>query len=98
MWMLGWMVVAAVVSLPGKAIAQTSCSKDEAYSVLDFWVGEDGSTLFRGEITRPDGTTYFDQTRLTPLEDSTVRQVIEVSGDGETWCTTFDAIYVPKSD
>jgi hypothetical protein len=61
-------------------------------------VGGDGSTLFRGEIARSDGTSYFDQTRLTPLGDGSVRQVIEVSRDGSTWHTTFDATYVSRTD
>lgn len=59
--------------------------------------GEDGSTLFRGEIALPDGTTILDQTRLTPNDDGTVRQVIQFSrDDGVTWSTTFDAIYVKR--
>ena len=54
---------------------------------------ENGGLRFQGEIPLPDGSRYFDRTTLTPLPDGTVRQVIEVSRDGETWEATFDAIY-----
>ena len=57
-----------------------------------------GSVRFRGSIERGDGTTYLDQTTLTPLDGGRVRQRIEVSSDGgETWTTTFDAQYRPAS-
>lgn len=55
-----------------------------------------GSARFRGELTHPDRGTWFDRTTLTPLADGTVRQHIEISDDGETWTTTFNAIYHPK--
>ena len=54
------------------------------------------SVRFRGTIRREDGTTYLDQTTLTPLDGGRVRQLIEVSTDGgETWEATFDAEYRP---
>lgn len=51
---------------------------------------------FRGRIPLPDGGFYHDRTTLTPLEDGSVRQVIEVSRDGENWRVTFDARYLRK--
>lgn len=58
-----------------------------------------GGVLFRGEIAASDGRTVLDQTRLIPLEDGTVRQVIEASTDGgDSWQTTFDAVYVPAGE
>lgn len=53
----------------------------------------DGGVRFQGEIPLPDGRSYFDRTTLTPLEDGSVRQLIEISRDGEVWQATFDAIY-----
>jgi hypothetical protein len=54
---------------------------------------------FQGEVVYPGRGTLLDRTTLTPGEDGTVRQVIEVSEDGgETWRTTFDGIYVPAVD
>jgi len=53
----------------------------------------DGGVRFQGEIPLPDGGSYLDRTMLTPLEDGSVRQLIEISRDGETWQATFDAIY-----
>lgn len=59
----------------------------------------EGGTVFRGEISLPDGGSYLDQTILTPLEDGTVRQVIQTSRDGgETWTTGWDAIYRPVGE
>ena len=58
---------------------------------------DDGGVRFRGEITLPDGRTYLDRTTLTPLDGGRVRQHIEVSTDaGQSWRTTFDAVYVPR--
>lgn len=57
----------------------------------------DGGTRFQGIITLPDGGSYLDRTTLAPMEDGKVRQVIEISSDGgETWRTTFDAVYIPR--
>lgn len=57
-----------------------------------------GGVRFQGEIPLPDGGAYLDRTTLTPLEGGRVRQHIEVSTDGgESWRTTFDAVYVPRS-
>ncbi len=53
-----------------------------------------GAVRFRGELPQRDGRKLLDQTTLTPLPDGTVRQVIEQSADGgQTWRTTYDAIY-----
>lgn len=58
---------------------------------------DDGGTVFRGEVVTSNGSV-LDQTRLIPLEDGTVRQLIEYSQDGgNTWQPLFDAIYV-RSD
>lgn len=55
---------------------------------------DDGGTIFRGEVVTSNGSV-LDQTRLIPLEDGTVRQLIEYSqDDGDTWQPLFDAIYV----
>lgn len=51
---------------------------------------------FQGEVLYPGRGTLLDRTTLTPREDGTVRQVIEVSEDeGATWRATFDGIYTP---
>jgi hypothetical protein len=55
----------------------------------------DGGVRFQGEIPLPGGGTYLDRTTLTPLSGGRVRQVIEVSRDGASWQTTFDAVYAP---
>jgi len=58
---------------------------------------EDGGTIFRGEVVTSNGSV-LDQTRLIPLDDGTVRQLIEYSRDGgDTWQHLFDAIYVPAA-
>ena len=49
---------------------------------------------FQGQLEHPDVGTYLDRTTLTPNENGSVRQVIEISKDGgATWKTTFEAIY-----
>lgn len=49
---------------------------------------------FRGEIPLAEGGSYLDRTTLTPEPDGSVRQVIQISRDGgESWETTFDAVY-----
>ncbi len=52
---------------------------------------------FQG-LTPGRGTTLIiNRTTLSPLDDGTVRQHIEVSvDDGTTWRTTFDAIYMRR--
>jgi hypothetical protein len=56
----------------------------------------DGTLVFQGLWWHEDGREILDRTRLTPLPDGRVRQVIEVSADaGSHWTTTFDAIYTP---
>lgn len=55
-----------------------------------------GATRFQGELRHPKIGTYLDRTTLTPLEEGEVSQVIEISRDGgESWQTTFDAVYRP---
>lgn len=55
-----------------------------------------GSVRFQGVIRHPDAGSWLDRTTLTPLENGTVRQLIEISQDnGATWNPTFDAIYRP---
>ena len=57
----------------------------------------DGSLMFQGEVVLGNGTSYLDRTTLIPKADGTVRQWIEISTDGgETWTSTFDAIYQRK--
>lgn len=54
---------------------------------------DDGGVVFQGEIPLSGGRSYLDRTTLTPSPDGTVRQLIEISTDGATWRTTFDATY-----
>lgn len=59
----------------------------------------EGSVRFQGVVRHPDAGAWLDRTTLTPLEDGSVRQLIEVSRDnGETWNPTFDANYRPVSN
>ena len=54
---------------------------------------EDG-VRFQGVLYHPEAGQWFDRTTLKPTEDGSVRQHIEISSDaGDTWETTFDAIY-----
>lgn len=56
-----------------------------------------GSVRFQGEVQMRNGTRVFDRTTLTPLPGDRVRQHIEISDDGgETWKSTFDAIYIRR--
>jgi hypothetical protein len=58
----------------------------------------EGTVRFQGVIRHPEAGEWLDRTTLTPNEDGSVRQLIEVSEDnGETWNPTFDAIYRPVS-
>ncbi len=60
---------------------------------------EDGGVRFQGEIPISASRSYLDRTTLTPLEDGSVRQLIEISRDGgATWEATFDASYVQRED
>lgn len=54
-----------------------------------------GTTTFQGEIEGTTGAVYYDRTILTALPGGRVHQEIQVSRDGVTWRTGFDAIYVP---
>lgn len=50
---------------------------------------------FQGHIAHGEGQSYLDRTTLIPNKNGTVRQLIEISKDeGETWETTFDAVYM----
>jgi hypothetical protein len=52
---------------------------------------------FQGNLSTPNGVTVIDRTTLTPLDNGTVHQVIEVSRDGgQTWVVSYDAIYTKK--
>ena len=54
----------------------------------------DGAVRFQGVVRHPDAGEWLDRTTLTPLEDGSVRQLIEISEDnGASWHPTFDAIY-----
>jgi hypothetical protein len=53
------------------------------------------STTFQGEIEGKGGVVYYDRTILTAIPGGRVHQEIQVSRDGVTWRTGFDAIYVP---
>jgi hypothetical protein len=53
------------------------------------------STTFQGEIEGKTGTVYYDRTILAALPGGRVHQLIQLSRDGVTWRTGFDAIYVP---
>lgn len=56
-----------------------------------------GAVRFQGVIRHEEAGTWLDRTTLTPLDDGTVRQLIESSEDGgESWYPTFDAIYRPR--
>ena len=58
----------------------------------------EGSVRFQGVIRHEDVGAWLDRTTLTPLQDGTVRQLIESSEDGgESWFPTFDAIYRPRT-
>ena len=59
-------------------------------------VMEDGGVRFQGEIPAEGGGIYYDRTTLTPLDDGSVRQLIEWSADGESWNVSFDANYVRR--
>lgn len=53
-----------------------------------------GAVRFQGALLTTDGRNILDRTTLTPLDDGSVRQHIEWSGDdGATWNSSFDAVY-----
>lgn len=71
-------------------VATRSGGIKEKTLILDL---DGGGVRFQGEIPLAGGGSYWDRTTLTPLPDGSVRQLIEVSRDGETWRATFDAVY-----
>jgi len=55
---------------------------------------EPRSVQFQGVLTGASGRQIVDRTTLTLQRDGSVRQVIEISNDGErTWTIGYDAIY-----
>ena len=54
-----------------------------------------GGVRFQGPLAgAPGSAIILDRTTLTPVDDGTVHQLIEISRDGgTTWSPTFDAIY-----
>ena len=55
---------------------------------------EPRSVQFQGVLVGDSGRAIVDRTTLTLQRDGTVRQVIEISNDGErTWTIGYDAIY-----
>jgi len=57
-----------------------------------------GTVRFQGVIRHPEAGSWLDRTTLTPHDDGTVSQLIEVSRDGgTTWNPTFDALYRPAA-
>ncbi len=56
----------------------------------------EGTVRFQGVIRHPEAGEWLDRTTLTPQDDGTVHQLIEISEDNSgTWNPTFDAIYRP---
>jgi hypothetical protein len=53
------------------------------------------TTIFQGELEGRSGAVYYDRTMLTAQAGGSVHQLIQVSRDGVSWRTGFDAIYVP---
>ena len=61
-------------------------------AMIDIAPGE--GVRFQGKLQHPDVGEWPDRTTLKPLENGAVRQLVETSADnGNTWKTTFDAIY-----
>lgn len=57
----------------------------------------EGALRFQGEIQMATGERYLDRTTLTPVSETEVHQLIEVSVDqGTTWRAVFDARYVRR--
>ena len=52
-----------------------------------------GVVRFQGSYSLGEGRNIFDRTTLSPLPDGRVRQLIEVSEDGEQWVTSFEGVY-----
>jgi len=59
----------------------------------------DGGVRFQGSYEGNKDNNIVDRTTLTPNDGGSVRQHIEISmDDGETWRTTFDALYTPAAN
>ncbi|MCH8348211.1 MAG: hypothetical protein IH901_06960 [Proteobacteria bacterium] len=68
---------------------------------VKFLVGiyDNGAVRFQSRQILEGGKSYLDRTTLTPMENGVLRQLIEISQNGgETWETTFDALYIPAVD
>ena len=61
-------------------------------------VTDDGALRFQGRVVDEAGVAWLDRTTLTPLPEGRVRQLIEISPDGMSWETVFDAVYEPLGD
>ena len=60
-------------------------------------ISPDGTVRFQGAYPGRRFPFVLDRTTLTPRRDGTLRQVIEVSGDGgRTWHAGFDAVYTRR--
>jgi hypothetical protein len=57
---------------------------------------DNGGVRFEGKIPAMNNGHYFERTTLTPLPDGSIRQVIEVSQDNESWRKLSDVRYVRK--
>ena len=73
-------------------LATERCGLKEKFLIARFPIG---GVRFQGVLPGAAGSAIvLDRTTLTPVEDGTVHQLIEISRDGgSTWAPTFDAIY-----
>jgi len=56
----------------------------------------DGAMRFEGEMTRANGTQIGYRMSFSPDAEGRVRQLIEVSAEGEGWQVWFDGTYVRR--
>lgn len=74
-------------------LARTPGGVKEKLMVTD---APEGTVRFQGVVRHPDAGEWLDRTTLTPNDDGSVHQLIEISEDnGATWNPTFDATYRP---
>ena len=53
--------------------------------------------IFQGSYPVSADLTFLDRTTLSPIDENTARQLIEISRDGGvTWKSVFDAVYLRK--